>query len=61
MTLWIVIGIVAIALLGFACAWVLKARSGLEIDAERASLFDADTHLESLRIQNTRPGRGLTR
>ncbi len=43
-TPWIVIGIVAIALLGFTCAWVLKARSGLEIDAERASLT-TPTHI----------------
>jgi hypothetical protein len=28
--LWIVIGVVAIALLGRACSWVLKAQGGLE-------------------------------
>ena len=30
MLLWIIIGVVAIALLGLVCSWVLKARGGLE-------------------------------
>lgn len=28
--LWILVGVVAIALLGLACSWVLKARGGFE-------------------------------
>ncbi|HEY7049558.1 MAG TPA: hypothetical protein VH373_20245 [Jatrophihabitantaceae bacterium] len=30
MLLWIFLGVVAIALLGLACSWVLKARGGFE-------------------------------
>ena len=29
--LWILFGVVAIALLGLVCSWVLKARGGLEV------------------------------
>ncbi len=30
MTLWIVVGVLSITVLGFVCSWVLNARGGLE-------------------------------
>jgi hypothetical protein len=63
-TVWIVVGLVAIALLGFVCDWVLKARSGLEVDlrtdADRVYRPEADAQLPPLRIENARGGRRLT-
>jgi hypothetical protein len=63
-TVWIVVGLVAIALLGVVCDWVLKARSGLEVDvrtdADRAHRPEADAQLPVLHIENARGGRGLT-
>ena len=46
MTLWIVVGVLAITVLGFVCSWVLNARGGLEpahpTDRRKAPAPDAD-------------------
>ena len=52
MTLWILFGLVTIALLGFVCAWILKARGGLEVEHQ------ADPGERSLRPENARRGGG---
>jgi hypothetical protein len=45
-TLWIVVGVLAITVLGFVCSWVLNARGGLEpahpTDRRKAPAPDAD-------------------
>ena len=44
MVLWIIAGVIAIGVLGLACSWVLRARSGLDsthqYDLDRAARID---------------------
>lgn len=47
MLLWIIIGVLAIGLLGLACSWVLKARGGLD------AMYQADG--DRSRAPNTTP------
>ena len=60
--LWILFGVVAIALLGLVCSWVLKARGGLEsmhyADPDGAALAKSDaTRIKADARTNAVPGR----
>ncbi len=52
MVLWIIAGVIAIGVLGLACSWVLRARSGLDSthqhDLDRAARTEQDTQLNAL-------------
>jgi hypothetical protein len=61
-TLWIVVGVLAIGVLGFVCSWVLNARGGLEagypIDTRKPGSADADTREDASSIQSPRHRSG---
>ncbi len=65
MTLWILLGLFAIGLLGVACAWVLKARSGLEVESQivlkHPSHLDLDAQVGAMHIEDARRGGRLAR
>jgi hypothetical protein len=60
--LWIIVGVIAIGLLGLACSWVLRARSGLDsmyqYDADRAARIDQDAQLNTLHTRGTHRSGG---
>jgi hypothetical protein len=51
-TLWIIIGVIALGALGLACSWVLRARGGLDAlyqtDPDRAARAELDLQLHTL-------------
>jgi hypothetical protein len=59
-TLWIVVGVVAIAVLGFVCSWVLNARGGLEaahpMDRWKSAAPEADEHHQAGGMPSRRHG-----
>lgn len=63
-TLWIIVGVIALGALGMLCSWVLRARGGLDatyqIDPDRAARdeFDAQVHAMQVRDRSQRGGFG---
>jgi hypothetical protein len=59
-TLWIVLGVVALVALGLACSWVLRARGGLDAmyqtDPDRAARTELDVQLHTMQIDSRRNG-----
>ena len=62
MTLWIIIGVIALIGLGLACSWILRARAGLDAtyqtDPDRAARIELDTQLHHMQIDGRRNGGG---
>jgi hypothetical protein len=58
-TLWIIVGVFAITVLGFVCSWVIRARGGLEaghvLDTRKPGPADDE---EASRIHRVRHGSG---
>ncbi len=63
MLLWIIAGLLAIGVLGLACSWVLRARSGLDpmyqSDPDRAPRVEPDAQLNPIRRRGTRQSGAL--
>jgi hypothetical protein len=61
--LWIIVGVIAIGLLGMACRWVLRARSGLDSmyqrDPDRAARIEQDAQLNTLHQRGSHGSGGL--
>ena len=64
MVLWIIVGVIAIGLLGLACSWVLRARSGLDSmhpnDPDHAARTEQEAQLNALpTTRGTHRTRGM--
>jgi len=61
-TLWIIIGVIALVGLGLACSWVLRARGGLDAmyqtDPDRAARIELDSQVHVMQSQSRRNDGG---
>jgi tRNA A37 threonylcarbamoyladenosine dehydratase len=59
-TLWIVVGVIALGALGLVCSWVLRARGGLDamyqIDPDRAARDEVDAQLHAMQVRDRSSG-----
>lgn len=63
MLLWVILGVLAIGVLGLACGWVLRGRSGLDAmyqtDLDYAARVEQDAQLNAMHNRNAHRGGSI--